>query len=68
VAKVAPDALLVSASAASPPASIARDQSPLAEVASRAGLGLILAGGGSWKTDPAAKRVITFKELREALA
>jgi excisionase family DNA binding protein len=68
VAKFAPDALLVSASAASTPAAIACYQTPLTDVANEQGLDLILAGGGSWKRDSAVKRVITFKELREALA
>jgi excisionase family DNA binding protein len=67
VAKFKPNALLVSASAASTPAAVTRYQAPLSEAASKEGVTLILAGGGAWKTSPAAERVVTFKDLREAL-
>ena len=68
VEKFKPDAVLVSASAVSAPATVARYQSPLEEVAKKEHRALILAGGGAWKESSAAKRVVTFKELREALA
>jgi excisionase family DNA binding protein len=66
--KFKPDIVVVSASAASPPAAVARYQRPLAELASKSGIRLILAGSGAWKTSSATKRVVTFKDLREALA
>lgn len=68
VAKFKPDALLVSASTASPPAAVARYQAPLSKVAGERELALILAGGGAWKKSSVAKRVVTFKELSETLA
>jgi MerR family transcriptional regulator, light-induced transcriptional regulator len=68
VEKFKPDALVVSASAASTPAAVARYQPPLSQVARKEQLKLILAGGGAWQESLAAKRVVTFKELREALA
>lgn len=66
--RLKPKALVVSASPASLPAAVARYEIPLAEAAKKAGITLILAGGGAWKTSSAAKRVLTFKDLREALA
>lgn len=66
--RLKPQVLVVSASPASRPAMVARYQAPLTEAAQEAGLELILAGGGAWKESAYAKRVLTFKELREALA
>jgi MerR family transcriptional regulator, light-induced transcriptional regulator len=65
--KFKPDMIVVSASAASPPAAVAGYQRSLAELTSESGIRLILAGSGDWKRSSAAKRVVTFKELREAL-
>jgi methanogenic corrinoid protein MtbC1 len=68
VSKFEPRALVVAASAASTPSGVARYQAALTEVAADAGIDLILAGEGAWKTVPGATRVLTFKELREVLA
>ena len=70
--KFKPDMLLVSASAASSPVSVALYQKPLSDLAGRSGARLVLAGGGSWRKSSSAARVaarvFAFKELREALA
>jgi MerR family transcriptional regulator, light-induced transcriptional regulator len=66
--KFAPKALVVSASPASAPAAVARYQAPLTALAREAGLKLVLAGGGSWKTTADAVRVLSFTDLPEALA
>lgn len=66
--KFRPKAVVVSASPASRPAAIAHYQTPLTEAARTADVELILAGGGAWQTSGDAKRVLAFKELREALA
>lgn len=67
VGKFKPEMVVVSASAASPPPAVERYQRSLAELASKSGISLILAGGGAWKRS-SATRVVTFKDLREALA
>jgi excisionase family DNA binding protein len=66
--KFKPDLVVVSASAASPTAWVEHYQRSLIELASKSGITPILAGGGAWKRSSAAKRVVTFKDLREALA
>lgn len=68
ITKFSPRLALVSASAASRPAAVARYQAPLMQVEAEAGIGLILAGGGAWKDTAGAQRVVTFKDLRQALA
>jgi len=67
VTKLKPALLVVSASPVSSKAAVARYQAELMQVAAEAGIGLILAGGGTWKEAPGAKRVVAFKDLREAL-
>jgi excisionase family DNA binding protein len=66
--KFKPKVLVVSASPASAPATVARYQMLLTEAAHKAGIAVILAGGGAWKESPDVTRVLAFKELREALA
>jgi len=66
--KIVPRLVLVSASSASRPTAVARYQAALMQAAADAGIGLILAGGGAWKDAAGATRVVTFKDLREALA
>jgi excisionase family DNA binding protein len=68
VTKFEPRALVVGASAASAPSGVARYQAALIEITADAGIDLILAGAGAWKTVPGATRVLTFKELREVMA
>jgi hypothetical protein len=68
VGKLKPDLLAVSASAASPPAAIFRYQSALMRSASAAQTRLVLAGSGAWQDSPAARRVVSFKELQTLLA
>ena len=65
--KLKPAALVVAASAVSRPAAVASYQTVLTEHAKIQGLRLILAGSGAWKDAGAAKRILTFKELREVL-
>lgn len=66
--KFKPSMFLVSASAASPPSAVESYQRPLAELAGKYDIRLVLAGSGAWKQSSAAKRVMTFKDLREASA
>jgi hypothetical protein len=60
--------MAVSASAASPPATIVRYQAELMKSASNAQTRLILAGSGAWRDAPAISRVESFKELQILLA
>jgi hypothetical protein len=68
VGKLKPDLLAVSASPASPPATISRYQSELMRSASPAQTRLVLAGSGAWRDSPPARRVVSFKELQTLLA
>lgn len=68
IEKFRPRRLLVSASPASTPKILARYEDALVEVARTAGVELILAGGGRWREHTGAKRVLAFKDLREALS
>ncbi len=66
-AKFAPRLALVSASAASRPTAVACYQARLMKAAADAGIRLVLAGGASWRDEAGATRVVTFKDLPEAL-
>jgi excisionase family DNA binding protein len=68
VAKLKPELLSVSASAASPAATIVRYQAELMRIASTAQTRLVFAGGGAWRISSGASRVNTFKELQTLLA
>lgn len=68
VTRVGPRSLVVSASPVSPQKSVSRYQESLNKVAQEAGVQLILAGGGSWTDGTRATRVLSFKDLRAALA
>jgi excisionase family DNA binding protein len=67
VAKLKPELLSVSASAASPPAAIVRYQSELMRIASTAQTRLVLAGSGAWRDFPPARRVVSFTEFQTLL-
>lgn len=64
----APRRLLVSASPASLPQAIAHYEDALVEAVRVNGVDLIIAGAGRWRENGPAKRVSSFKELREALS
>lgn len=67
VDKVKPVLLVVSVSAATSPKVVARYQAKLTEIASKSGIGLILAGSGAWAPARKATRIVAFKELAEFL-
>jgi MerR family transcriptional regulator, light-induced transcriptional regulator len=67
VAKVGPDLLVVSASAVTPHAAIARYEAELLRAAGEAGVTVALAGGGTWAPAPKARRVVSFQDLHSFL-
>jgi hypothetical protein len=68
ITKLQPWLLGVSASAASPPAAVARYQAALAEAAADTEAQFVLAGSGAWTTVRNGKRAMSFKELQASLA
>lgn len=68
VAKFKPQTLLVAASPASAPKTVAAYEEALLDVARRTGVDLILAGAGRWREAPNVRRIWAFGELREALS
>lgn len=68
VDKLKPNLLIVSASSCAPTKTVARYQTELTRTAEKNDIGLALAGGGPWVTDPAVHRLITFEDLRALLA
>jgi len=67
ITKLSPRLALVSASAASRPSAVALYQAALMRAAAAAGIELMFAGGGAWRDEAGARRVVTFKDLRQAL-
>jgi excisionase family DNA binding protein len=68
VTKFNPKLLVVSASEASPASAVVHYETALVEAVANTGVQLVLGGGGAWTASSGAARVVTFKELREALS
>jgi excisionase family DNA binding protein len=68
VASLDPDLLVVSATTVNSPSDLARKQAELMRGARRAGVKLLLAGGGLWMPARNVKRAVSFQELSAIVA